>query len=122
MAPAAQRGDPVRLMRRRLLVLGLVLLTAFVGHGSWSVYHKEQESRALRAEAESQLASLEAREMRLRGDIARLKSERGVEEALRAEYELGESGEEVLVIVEPSAPPPEPKPRESVWERALPWW
>jgi cell division protein FtsB len=109
-------------MRRRLLLLGLVLLTTLVGHSAWSVYHKEQESRVLRTEAESQLASLEAREARLRGDIARLKSERGVEEALRAEYELGESGEEVLVIVEPPAPPPEPKPRESVWQKALPWW
>jgi len=122
MAIPAQRGDPVRLMHRRLFLTGLLMVTAFVGHGAWSVYHKEQESRVLRTEAESQLASLEAREARLRGDIARLKSERGVEEALRAEYELGNDGEEVIVIVEPPAPPPEPKPRESVWERAIPWW
>ncbi len=106
-----KREDPIRLMRRRLVILVLLALV-FVGvRGVWGVYQKEQESRALRAEAEMQLAELKIREADLRRDMAALKSERGIEEVLREEYELAKEGEGVIVIVDPALPEPKgPEP------------
>jgi cell division protein FtsB len=124
MAVNMQRNDPIRLMRRRLLILALLVLVLAALRGVWSVYTKEQDSRAMRTDAEQQLAELERREMDLRGDIARLSSERGVEEVLREEYEFGESGEGVIVIVGHKEPPPPPEPtRLQRWfDKTLHWW
>ena len=119
-----QRYDPIRLMRRRLLILVLLILVLAMLRGVWSVYQKEQESRAMREEAARQLSDLEARELDLRADITRLDSARGVEEVLREEYELGKSGESVIVIVEnePPPPPPEPTVLQRWFDRTLRWW
>ncbi len=98
-------------MRRRIVILMLLALV-FVGvRGVWGVYKKERESRMLRAETEMQLAELKIREADLRRDMAALKSERGIEEVLREEYELAKEGEGVIVIVDSTEPAPqEPEP------------
>lgn len=98
-------------MRRRLIILFLLLLV-FIGiRGVWGVYIKERDSRALRLESEAQLSDLKVREADLRKDLAGLKSERGIEEVLREEYELAKEGEGVIVIVDPTEPPPKaPEP------------
>ena len=119
-----QRHDPIRLMRRRIVILVLLVLVFAAVRGVWSVYQKEQESRAMRNEAERQLGELETRESDLRADIARLASPRGVEETLREEYEFGKNGEGVIVIVGGEAPPPPPEPTvlERWFQKALRWW
>ncbi|TSC86431.1 MAG: hypothetical protein G01um10148_417 [Parcubacteria group bacterium Gr01-1014_8] len=123
MRPFLERKDPVRLLRRRLLIVCLLLLIAVTVRGVWGVYKKEHESRVLRDEAEIQLADLRAREASLRGDISKLKSDRGMEEVLREEYELAKHGEGLIVIVEPNASLPDEKSRTMEWlHRALPWW
>lgn len=120
MALFTQRQDPIRLMKRRLLLLGLLLLIAIAVRGVWGVYAKLQESRVLRQEAESQLANLQAREANLRADISKLKSERGVEEVLREEYELAREGEGVVVIVQPQETKSEPIP--TAFQRFTSWF
>lgn len=111
-------------MRRRLVILVLLLLVAGGVRGVWGVYKKEQDSRALRREAEAQVAQLKEREASLRRDMAALKSERGVEEVLRQDYELAKEGEEVIVIVENTPPdPPEPEPTTlQKFENLFRWW
>lgn len=110
MATFQQKRDPMRLMWRRLLALGLLILLALAVRGVWGVYKKSVESRELKIEAQAQLDELRTREQQLRTDIANLKSERGVEAELRERYDLAREGESVVVIVDPPAPPPEPTP------------
>lgn len=105
-----KREDPIRLMKRRLLVALLLILLAVAVRGLWGVYQKEQESRKLREEAEAQLQNLKKRESGLRESISQLKSDRGVEAVLREEYELARDGEGLIVIVEPNPPPSAPEP------------
>ncbi len=118
-----QRKDPVRLLQRRIFLVILLLLVAVSVRGVWGVYQKEQDSRKLRHEAELQLASLKAREASLRADISELKSDRGMEEVLRKDYELAKDGEGLIVIVEPkeSAPPTDARTMEWL-HKAFPWW
>lgn len=110
MATFQQRRDPMRLMWRRLIAVLLLVLIAIALRGVWGVYKKSQESRELKVEAEATLNDLKSREKELRGDIASLKSDRGVEAELRERYDLAREGESVVVIVDPPAPAPEPKP------------
>ena len=124
MATSKQRRDPARLFLRRLGLLALAGLTFVAASGVWGVYHKERESSALRAQVEREHADLLERETQLKEDIARLSTDRGMEEALRKQYALAGQGEGLVIIVEPQIPEPlEEKPSVIKWfQRAFPWW
>jgi len=94
-----KREDPVTLMKRRFALVALLVVVLVLARGAYSVLLKERESRALRSDVEAELRDLKSREMEIRTDIAELASERGVERALRSEYELAREGESVIVIV-----------------------
>ncbi|MEK7106708.1 MAG: hypothetical protein AAB899_00780 [Patescibacteria group bacterium] len=74
--------------------------------GVWKAYRKEQESLALRQEAEIQLEDIAKRRAQLKTDIAKLNTPRGMEEALREQYLLAKSGENLIIIVDPPTPAP----------------
>lgn len=123
MRRASQRRDPLRLLGKRLGMLALLLLAVFGVRSVWEVYQKERAALELRRHAEGKLIDLTMRESALRADIAALKSERGLEAALRDEYGLGKEGENLIVIVEPSA---REQPTDDIWlirtlRRAVPW-
>ncbi len=105
-----QRRDPTRLMWRRLAAAALLIIVAIGARGVWGVYKKAQESHELRVEAEAKLNDLKQREAELRADISMLRTDRGIEEQLRERYDLAKDNEGVVVIVEPPAPPAEPRP------------
>lgn len=98
--------DPLRLFMRRVGILFLAVFSLAALSGVWDVYHKERESRTLRGQAEMRLKDLADRDARLRSEIAALKTERGQEEALREQYEVGRAGENLVIIVEPPQPLP----------------
>lgn len=124
MSTSPQRKDPARLFLRRLGLLALTGLTFVATSGVWGVYHKERESAALRAQVESEHAELLERETQLKEDIARLSTDRGMEEALRKQYALAGQGESLVIIVEPQAPLPlEEKASVIEWfQKVFPWW
>ena len=109
MATFQQRRDPMRLMWRRLLALGLFILVIIALRGVWGVYEKSNDSYALKMEAEAKLEELQKRESELRADIANLRSEKGVEAELRERYDLAAEGEGVVVIVDPPSATKEPR-------------
>ena len=113
----------MRLLRQRIFLVILLLLVVVSVRGVWGVYKKERGSRELRHEAELKLADLKAREASLRADISELKSDRGMEEVLRKDYELAKDGEGLIVIVEPKESAPSEDSRSTKWlHRAFPWW
>lgn len=124
MVALQQRNDPVRLLWRRLLSIGLLVLALLASSGVWSAYKKERDSRALRMQAEGRLSDLSERERELNADIAKLETNRGKEEVLREQYELAAKDEGLIIIVdqrqEESASPP---PSLSTWFRnTFMWW
>jgi cell division protein FtsB len=120
MATFQQRRDPTRLMWRRVIAIILLLVIALAVRGVWGAYNKSQDSYVLKVEAQAKLNDLEKREYELRADIANLRSEKGVEAELRERYDLAKDGEGVVVIVDPPAPPPEPKP--TTFQRFKSWF
>ena len=103
MATIRPRNDPVRLLGRRLLIVGLFVLVVAAGSGAWSAYHKEQESAQLRAQAQAQLADLSQRQGELNSDISKLETARGKEEVLRDQYALAAKGEGMIIIIDPTS-------------------
>ena len=106
MANFRNRYDPLRLFFKRLGTLALFVLVIVVGIGVWRVYTKERESRLLRNEAQIQKSDLEEQSTQLRSETSKLKTDRGKEEALRDQYDLGGRGEGLIVIVDPAQTTP----------------
>jgi cell division protein FtsB len=106
------------------MLVGLFVLVVAAGSGVWSAYHKQQESAALRAQAENQLADLSERQMQLNADIAKLETDRGKEEVLRDQYALAAQGEGLIVIVDSTTT--EVQATSSAFAEWLhntfPWW
>jgi cell division protein FtsB len=101
MVALVPRHDHVRLFGRRVLTFFLLLAVVAAGLAVWDVYKKDRAASALRVEAQSALADLSAREAKLKDNIDKLKTDRGMEEAVRGQYEMGKKGEGLIVIVEP---------------------
>lgn len=114
----------VRVFWRRLGILVLLFLLAAMGLAVWKAYGKEKESGYLRAQAELQRAELRAQEENLSARISRIQTDRGKEEALRAQYEVGREGEALIVIVEPEEPEPiQASSSIRQWvQKFLPFW
>ncbi len=106
MANFRNTHDPVRLFLRRTATFVLVLVVLGAAIGVWQVYGKERDSRTLREYAEVEQSELEEQAERLRRDTEKLKTDRGQEEALREQYDVGKQGEGLIVIVEPPTPEP----------------
>jgi cell division protein FtsB len=123
MRSIQQHQDPLRLLSRRIVTIFLVVFVVTAISGLWSAYQKERESATLRHEADVQLADLIERSNQLHAKLSRLETDRGKEEALRERYDLGKSGENLVIIVDDPAPA-EPTSTPSVFKRirdALPW-
>lgn len=125
MKVTMQKVDPVRLLWRRLLMLGLLILVLIGVSGVWKVYRGERESSALNASSQARLADLTQRASELESDIANLDTDRGKEAALREQYGMGRGGEQVIVIVDPKPATPTEATSTSVMQRIrgwLQWW
>lgn len=114
-----REGDPLRVVGRRLMLVGILILIAIAIQAVWNAYRISQESQAMRAQADMRVGELRSREAALRADIASLKSERGMEEALRESYGFGKAGEGVLIIVETTEGTP---PEKESWSERFFFW
>ena len=106
MAAIRDRNDPLRIMGRRLILAALTILVLSALWTVWNVYRKSSESARLNIEAQARLLDLQQRQALLQSDLDKLQTERGMEEALRAEYGMGKAGEGMVVIVEPPTSTP----------------
>lgn len=125
MRELEQRRHPLRLLGLRLFTIGLLVIAFALIRGVWVVYEKERETYGGRAVAEQELKDINEREMRLRGEIARLRTLQGVEESLRQQFDMAKEGEGVIIIVDRE--PSEEKENEHIdthtvsgWKRLIP--
>lgn len=113
----------MRLFFKRAGMLALFALVLVAASGVWGVYQKSRESGKLRKEAELEKADLIERESRLAEDIGKMKTDRGVEETLRAQFALAEQGERLIVLVDaPSATPTKATSTVREWLKNTFWF
>lgn len=84
----------------KVTVVILGLLALLVLRSVWVVYNKQKESQELLIIAENKVKELEARDSVLKAKIANIKSERGLEEEIRAKFNVAKVGENVVIMTE----------------------
>jgi cell division protein FtsB len=104
MAISDRRHRIAKLLWRRLRIVIALLLVVLAVSGVWNIYKKERESRSLRSDSQRQLDALTEQQKALQGNIEKLQTARGKEEALRDQYAVGRPGEKLVIIVEPERP------------------
>ena len=83
--------------------LVLIILGVFILVFAWGVFgfvRKMQETSLNRKIAEDKMAELVKSKEKLTTDIAKLKTESGIEESIRDKFGLAKDGEGMIVVVE----------------------
>ena len=103
----------------------LVFLAVLVLFFAWQVLgfmRKMQVTVENRKIAEDKVAQLEKEKEKLSADIAKLKTDQGVEESIRDKFGLVKEGEEVIVVIEDKDQPKAPKQESSGFFSSLFFW
>ena len=106
-------------VKRRLYSLpalgGLLIITGFMGKGAYDLMIKERDSSRDATLLAEKVATLTDREAALKAEISNLQTAAGVEEEIKAKYNVASAGEHVAIIVDrPSATDTPPE--------VLPWY
>jgi cell division protein FtsB len=103
----------------------LAVLAVLVVRGIFGVYAKYQKSAELLSVAQTNLASLEAREESLDRSIASLSTDEGRERELRDRFAVVKEGERLVVLVDKKdepRPAPSAPASQGFWHRFLGWF
>ncbi len=108
-----ERQRDARNIKRRIysktslfILLCVVVLT---GRGVLGVYAKERDSNKELQRLTEQKNALAARESAMNQNAERIKTPEGIEEEIRAKYDVAKVGEGVIVIVDKEMPVSEPE-------------
>lgn len=103
MIPFQERKKLRKILYSKVSLLILFGLLFVAGRGVWRIQEKVSVARAERDLAERSFADMQSRTEELQASLARLKSERGIEEEIRQKFTVALPGEEVVVVVDESA-------------------
>jgi len=82
-----------------LVLIVLLLAFLFMIRAVWRVYDHEKVSSQDRERIEKELSSADRRAATLKGQIDSLETQRGVEDEIRAKFNVAKEGEGVAVII-----------------------
>ncbi len=101
--------------------MGVLLLVAFwLVTLIWGLASKADVAVSQANEAQANYAALEVRKVKLQADLDALASERGQDAAIRTAFGVARPGEELIVVVPPTAPTSTPP--KSWWQKLFSWF
>ncbi|MFA5996316.1 MAG: hypothetical protein WC790_01150 [Candidatus Paceibacterota bacterium] len=103
------------------ILVGILLLVSFwLLSLIWGLAGKAHVAISQAREVEQQYRSFEDRKIALTANLEALATERGRDAAIRTAFGVARPGEEVIVVVPPSAPVS--TSTQSWWEKVLSWF
>jgi cell division protein FtsB len=106
----------------------LFLAAGFLAVSAYDRFVAEQGTRERREERAAELMRAQQKAAALEAKVRWMESERGVEEAMREQFDVAKQGEEVIVIVDESLPADGkksevfPLPEEESFLKKLEFW
>jgi len=108
----------------RVTILILFILVLLLANSTYKIYQKERLSLADYNQTKKEYDSLNGRQTMLDSEIARLKTENGIEEEIRSKFSVAKPGETVVVVVDSSSSSStdENISNNSWWQNFLNWF
>lgn len=85
-----------------LVIVALAVMVVLLGNSVWNLYGKERDAATELASVEAQNQALLANKATLSQKIGHLQTPEGVDEAIRATYNVAKPGENMVVIMNSS--------------------
>lgn len=92
-----------KLLYAKPTIIIMAMFLVLISHSAWRMHEKSLDAISKRDKAIEELRALEARKAELENDVARLSSDRGIEEEIRDRFMVAKEGEKVMIVVEPKA-------------------
>ncbi len=89
-----------RILHSKPMVVVILLITLFLANVAYNAWDKASIAKDKRMEVAAELGALQVREAQLRERIAYLETDKGKEEELRKQFDVGREGEYAIVVVE----------------------
>lgn len=104
------------------VVAALVVLLLLVINGTWGAFQKTRISKAALVESQENYELLKKKERRIQEDIDHMKTESGIEEEIRVQFNAAREGEQTIVIVDEKKEVIEEPEDTSLWGRMKNWF
>ncbi len=95
-----QRRMVRRLSHSKLVGVVALIILALMVKATYRIYHKYRASVSERALVEKRFKDIEERSVALTLTVERLRTDKGVEEEIREQFNMAKEGEEVAVITD----------------------
>lgn len=84
-------------------IIIMAIFAVLIFHSAWRMHEKSLDAISKRDKALDELHALETRKAELESDVARLSSDRGIEEEIRDRFMVAKEGEKVMIVVAPKS-------------------
>ena len=95
-----QKRNMLKVFGLRIFTVVLLLALFALLRGGWNIYQKQREAYLNKVNTEAKLDELVDRKRQLQAEVLHLKSNRGVEEEMRQQFEVAREGEGLIIIVD----------------------
>lgn len=92
-----------RVLYSPLLLVILLVALVFFSRATYSLWQKYGDAKDTISLLEKEKAALDIKQNNLAARVAALKTDKGVEEAIREKFKVSKYGEGVVVVVDPKA-------------------
>jgi len=120
-----QKKKARKILYSKLSIFILLILVILLGRSTYHIYERKQLSDNDYASVKKSYDNLNAREVMLNSEIARLNTQSGIEEEIRSKFNVSKPGERVITVVNGSSSD-EGKDRTikniGIWSRFTSWF
>lgn len=100
MREFSQKRKIRRILYSPLVLIILAIILFFIIKGSFGVYQKYTFSKDKLSKTESELSILREKKANIDNKIKDLETETGIEQEIRAKFDVAKEGEKLIVIVD----------------------
>ena len=104
-----------------LTIVGLAVLIGLLTGTVWRLYQKNRLIADDRRSLLEEVERLKNRQAKLSNEVGKLATERGVEEAIRENFNVVKPGEMVIHLLPPATTAPPLAPPPAWWQKFISW-
>ena len=98
-----QKKQIRKVIYSRLSIFALFIIVIFLARSTYDIYKRKGVSAEGYASVKKSYDNLKGREAMLDSEIARLKTDQGVEEEIRGKFNVAKPGETIVTIIDSSS-------------------